>query len=97
MRAVSSHLSFFVCLKMPVSHNVPTFFTRDHSQRRSGVKRSVILWLDAVDRDVGTELSREIVSSDTSQFQTQFLKGNAKGIKTYLLAMMPEQALIVAR
>lgn len=58
---------------------------------------SVVSWLDVLDKEVGVRLSREIVSSDAAQFQTQLLKGKAKGIKTYLLAMMPEQALILAR
>jgi ABC-type branched-subunit amino acid transport system substrate-binding protein len=58
---------------------------------------NVVSYLDNLDKEVGSKLFREIVSNDATQFQAQLLKGKARGITTYLLAMMPEQALLVAR
>ncbi len=58
---------------------------------------NVVPALDSLDKEIGTKLFREIVSSDATQFQSQLLKGRARGISTYLLAMMPEQGLLLAR
>ena len=58
---------------------------------------SVVPWLDSLDREIGTKLFRELVSSDATQFQSQLLKGKSRGISTYLLAMMPDQGLLLAR
>jgi hypothetical protein len=58
---------------------------------------TVVPWLDSLDREIGTKLFRELVSSDATQFQSQLLKGKSRGISTYLLAMMPDQGLLLAR
>jgi ABC-type branched-subunit amino acid transport system substrate-binding protein len=58
---------------------------------------SVVPWLDSLDEELGVKLSRELVSTDATQFQTQLLKGKSRGITTYLLAMMPDQGLLLAR
>ena len=58
---------------------------------------NVVQFLDDLDSAVGKKLPREIVGADASQFQVQLLKGKAKGITTYVVVLMPEQALILAR
>jgi ABC-type branched-subunit amino acid transport system substrate-binding protein len=54
---------------------------------------NVVKFLDELDKRVGVEIYREIVSSDTNTFQPQLLKGRARGITHYLAVLMPEHAL----